>query len=454
MPSPTPTSVAPTRPDSALRHAPFRWLVAGAAVNSLGNGIAPVALAFAVLDLGGDATDLGVVVGLYALADVLMVLFGGVLGDRFERRTVMQLSMVGAGLAQGTAAFLLVTDAATVWLLAGVGMLIGALGALGGPSSAAITPQTVPPGLLRQAVVWRRLAQNTAVILGSGAAGLLVVGVGSGWALAVDAATFLAAAVAFGRVRVPAATEPVAGGSLRRDVAEGFREVVRHTWLWLLLLQAMLYHLFYGGAQGVLGPIVVGDEIGRAAWGYALAAMMTGFVVGGLVTVRWRPRRALHVGTWFLALTAAFPLAIAVSDSLTLVLLGAFLHGFGLEIFSVGWDLSIQENVRPDKLARVYSFDMVGSYVARPVGLALTGPVAEVVGYRAWLAVVAAVIAASVLASLLNHDVRHLERRPEDAEDAEDAGTADAADVTALTLPVAEPQQSLAEPQVNAARPS
>ena len=157
---------------------------------------------------------------------------------------------------------------------------------------------------------------------------------------------------------------------------------MRHTWLWLLILQALLYHLFYGGAQSVLGPIVVGDAWAGPAWGWALSAMMVGFVVGGLVTLRWRPRHALFVGTCFLALTAAFPFAMAWSDSLAVVLVGAWLHGFGLEIFSVGWDLSIQEQVEPDKLARVYSFDMIGSFIARPVGLVLTGPLATLVGYR------------------------------------------------------------------------
>jgi predicted MFS family arabinose efflux permease len=138
---------------------------------------------------------------------------------------------------------------------------------------------------------------------------------------------------------------------------------------------------------------------------------MVGFVVGGLVTLRWRPRRALYVGTWFLALTAAFPIAMAWSDSRALVLLGAWLHGFGLEIFSVGWDLSIQENVAPDKLARVYSFDMIGSFIARPVGLVLTGPLAALVGDRAWLTVVGAVIVGSVLVATTSRDVRRLERR-------------------------------------------
>ena len=399
--------------DHPLRHAAYRWLLSGVAVNSLGNGIAPIALAFAVLDLGGDASDLGIVVGLYALADVAAVLFGGVLGDRLPRTVMMQGSSALAAVAQSLVAVSLIGDWSSIPLLAGLGMVNGALGALGGPSSQAITQQTVPAGQLRTAITWRRLSQNVAVIVGSGAAGLLVAGVGSGWALAVDAFTFAFAAGCFGLVRVAALVVPAERGSMVADVREGFAEVMRHTWLWLLILQALLYHLFYGGAQGVLGPIVVGDSLGRPAWGWALSMMMVGFVVGGLVTLRWKPRRALYVGTWFLGLTAAFPIAMAVSDSLTVVLVGAFLHGFGLEIFSVGWDLSIQEQVAPEKLARVYSFDMIGSFIARPVGLALTGPIAELVGFRTWLLVVGGVIIASVLVALTSRDVRRLERNAE-----------------------------------------
>lgn len=403
-----------TTADHALRHPAYRALFVGQTVNSLGNGIAPVALAFAVLDLGGDATDLGIVVGLYALADVAAVLFGGVLGDRVSRRLMMQGSSAAAGLAQAVAATSLVGGWSSIPLLATTGVLIGAFGALGSPSSSAITLQTVPADLLQQAITWRRLGQNVALIAGTGLAGVLVVAAGSGWALAVDAATFGLAAVAFARIRVPALPAPESTGMLA-DVGAGFREVMRHTWLWLLILQALLYHLFYGGAQGVLGPIVVGDAFGRAAWGWSLSVMMAGFVTGGLVTLRWKPRKPLYVGTWFLGLTAAFPLAMAWSDSVALVLLGAFLHGFGLEIFSVGWDLSIQQNVAPDKLARVYSFDQIGSFIARPVGLALTGPVATAVGMHAWLAVVGAVIVGSVLVALTVPDVRRLQRQDEPA---------------------------------------
>ena len=101
---------------------------------------------------------------------------------------------------------------------------------------------------------------------------------------------------------------------------------------------------------------------------------------------------------------------MALSDQLGVLLFGAWLHGFGLELFSVNWDLSIQQNVAEDKLARVYSFDLVGSFVARPLGLALTGPIAAVVGFDRWLVVVAVVMGGSSLLALLSPDVRHLER--------------------------------------------
>jgi MFS family permease len=247
-------------------------------------------------------------------------------------------------------------------------------------------------------------------VVGFAAGGVLVAAVGSGWAIGVDALTFAAAAYCFARLDVPHTRPDAPRGSMLADLGEGLREVLRHTWLWLLIGQALLYHLFFGGAQSVLGPIVVSDDFGRSAWGVALGSMMGGFVVGGLLCLRWRPRRGLYAGTALLPLTALFPFAMAVGGSLPLVLAGAFLHGFGLQVFDVQWQVAIQENVPEEKLARVYSFDAVGSFVARPLGLVLTGPVAEAVGFSRWLVVVGAVMSGSALLSLLSADVRGLRR--------------------------------------------
>ena len=395
---------------SPWRSTSFRWLLAGRTVSSLGSSIGPVALALAVLHLGGTATELGLVVAAYALVDVVTTLFAGVLGDRFSRTLLMRGSAVLACLSQAFVAVALVGGWATVPLLAAMSAVNGALSAIAGPSSRAVVPQTVPAQALPTAVSALRLSQNTAMVAGFSAAGLLVALFGPGWAIAVDAATFAVAALCFSAMKVAPLAAPVAQ-SLLADLRAGATEVFRHTWLWVLVVQALIYHLMYGGAQGVLGPIVVTRSFGDAAWGWALGALMTGFMVGGVVTLRYRPRRMLFSGTAFLALTACFPLAMALPVGLPVVLAGAFLHGLGLEIFSVSWDLAIQQNVPADMLARVFAFDQVGSFVMRPLGLALTGPVAEAVGVRHWLLVTALVMAASTGLALLTPSVRRLERQ-------------------------------------------
>jgi MFS family permease len=408
-----PTPVLSTGSDrlGPLRHRNFRLLAVGVGASSLGNAITPIALAFAVLDLGGSASDLGIVVAAFALAEVATLLFGGVLGDRVPRQLMMEGSAAACVVTQGLVAALLINGWASISLLACFGVLNGCLGALNRPSSAAMTRLTVPAAQIPAAVALRALIQTSVAVVGYAVGGVLVAGVGSGWAISVDALTFAIAAACYARLDVPHTRPEGVRPSMLADLGDGFREVMRHTWLWLLIGQALLYHLFYGGAQGVLGPIVVGDGIGRSAWGLAMGVLMAGFVAGGLVCLRWRPRHGLYVGTALLSLTAAFPLAMAFSDHLLPILVGAFLHGLGLQIFSVQWETSIQERIPDDKLARVYSFDMVGSFVARPLGMVVTGPVAGVVGFHNWLAVVGIVMGGSALLSLLSPDVRQLERQ-------------------------------------------
>ena len=402
---------------AALRSRDFRLLVTGTTTSALGNAVTPVALAFAVLDLGGTATQLGLVVAAFALAEVVTVLFGGVLGDRVSRTVMMEGSAAGSALCQLFLAGALVTGHATIAMLGVVGALNGVLSALSQPSSQAMTRLTVPPEDLASAVALRPLLQTTASTLGYALGGVLVAVVGPGWAIGVDATTFAVAALCYSRLRVPA--EPARPrASMLADLGEGAREVLAHSWLWLLIGQAMLYHLFFGGAQSVIGPIVVGDEHGRAAWGVTLGALTAGFVVGGLVSLVWRPSRIMVAGVLMLSLTALFPFAMAVSSLLWVVCLGAFLHGFGLQVFDVLWNLAIQQRVAPDKLARVYSFDIVGSFVARPLGLALTGPIAEAVGFDRWLVVVGCVMGGTALVTLLSADVRRLTALDSDREPA------------------------------------
>ena len=221
------------------------------------------------------------------------------------------------------------------------------------------------------------------------------------------------AALCFGLIDVPSPPAPESRPTVFADLGEGRRaEVLRHTWLWLLIGQALLYHLFFGGVLGVLGPIVVSADLGRAAWGWALAALMAGFIAGGLVSLHWRPRHGLYAGTALLSLTAALPAGDGALGPAGRAAVRRFLHGFGLELFSVNWDLSIQQNIAEDKLARVYSFDLVGSFVARPLGLALTGPIAAVGRLRPVAGGRRGGDGRLVAARPAVTHVRHLERHP------------------------------------------
>lgn len=409
-----PSTEPPAKRRSPLRHRNFRRLVTGTAASSLGNAITPVALAFAVLDLGGTVTQLGIVEAVFATCQVVTTLAGGVLGDRVSRKLMMEGTAAISALITGALAATVILGIATIPSIAVMGGLAGIVAALNQPSAMAMTKVVVPDEELGKAVSIRSLLQTTASTIGYALGGVLVAAVGPGWAITVDAITFAIAAVAYAGMRVPH-ERPAHQASMFSDLAEGFREVMRHSWLWFLILQALLYHLFWSGAHSVLGPIVVGEGIGRASWGFALAALMAGFFVGGLFCLRFRPRRLLSVGVFFLAMTGLFPVSMALSDTLWPILLGAFLHGFGLQVFDIFWQIAIQQEIPEEKLSRVYSFDIVGSFIARPVGLALVGPVAVAVGFDPWLLIVAAVISGSALMSFSFAGVRRLERAPEAA---------------------------------------
>jgi predicted MFS family arabinose efflux permease len=393
-----------------LRHRPFRLLLAGRTISALGNAFAPIALAFAVLDLTGSATDLGLVVGTRTLVNVLFLLFGGVLADRVPKPLLMVGSSVAAALTQGAVAALVLTHSATIPLLIGLSAVNGMVGALALPASASILPQTVPADVRQQANALNRLAFNAAAVIGAPVAGVVVAAVGPGWGIAVDAATFLLAAMCFALLRVPL---PAAGPQAHRprlfaDLRTGWSEFRSRTWLWVVVAAFGVINAAWAGGFYVLGPVVADDTIGRRAWGFVLAAQTGGMIAGALVAMRLRLRRLLYFGVFSCLFMALPVLALGVRPQLWLLIGGAFVAGMMLEQFGVAWETTMQEHVPADKLARVYSYDMVGSFVAIPVGEMAVGPIAHAVGLTPTLVGAAVLMTLAVLGMLSSRAVRTL----------------------------------------------
>ncbi|MGI5146704.1 MFS transporter [Plantactinospora sp. CA-294935] len=392
-----------------LRHRPFRYLAIGRAATMLGNAVAPIALAFAVLDLTDSVRDLGLVVGARSLTHVVFLLFGGVLADRLPRQAVMVVSCTLAALTQGAVAALVLTGTATIPALVALAAANGVVAAFAWPAAAALVPQTVPAELLQSANALNRLGINAAMIGGASLGGVLVAGVGPGWGLLVDATTFALAALAFARVRVHAVAGPRhERANPIRELREGWTEFVARSWVWVVVLGFLLINFAYASSVNVLGPDVADGTIGRTAWGVVLAAQTAGMVAGALVALRIRVRRLLLLGVFCMFADVLLLLGLAWAPSVVVLVAAAFVAGLAVEQFSVAWETSMQQNIPADKLARVYSYDALGSFLAIPLGQIAIGPVAEEIGNDPTLLVAAGIVLVAVLGMLADPGVRRL----------------------------------------------
>ncbi len=405
------------QPEAASRFGPlrerqFRLLFTGRTVSMLGSAMAPIALVFAILNtLDGSPTDVGIVLAVRQVTVVALVLFGGVWGDRLQRSRVMVGSNVVSGASQAVAGVLLLAGGAKLWQLAVLAAVNGASSAFFVPASTGIIPQTVPPTMLQQANAALRLGLNATTVAGAAIGGIIVAATNPGIAILIDALSYAVAAAALFSMHLPTGLR-MQGSSVLRELREGWHDFWSRTWLWAIVLQFGLLNAAASGAINVLGPNVAKHHLGGpAGWGLILTAQTLGLIVSGVVLLRWRPRRLLLVATCG-AFGIALPcLALARPLPLPAVLVCAFAAGLCLEIFGVLWGTAVQQEIPQDKLSRVSSYDALGSWALMPLGFAVAGPIAAVIGDRAaFLSAAAVVIGASALV-LLSHDVRTLERR-------------------------------------------
>jgi MFS family permease len=373
--------------------------------------MAPIGLAFAVLDsLHGSKTDLGIVLAARGLPQAAFILVGGVISDRLPRHAVMVGSNVVSMLTQGTVAVLLLSGHAELWHLVALSAVNGISSAFFFPASAGIIPQTVPEPMIQSANALLRLALNTANVLGAALGGILVAAAGPGWTIAIDAASFGAAAIFTGLMTIPAVVREHAPNFVR-ELSEGWDAFRSRSWLWSIVLQFSVLNAAFVGAFQVLGPSQAKEHYsGGLTWGLILAAESAGLISGGILMLHARPQRMLLLAT-FATLTLALPLALLGKPApAAAVAVAALIAGLGLEVFAVCWDTTMQQQIPGPMLSRVYSYDALGSICLVPVGFAVIGPVAEAVGTQTALYGAALLCVAATLPVFLVRDVRELRR--------------------------------------------
>ncbi|MGX1669132.1 MFS transporter [Streptomyces sp. NPDC055400] len=393
---------------SLLQQAVFRSFFAGRLVSLLGSSMAPVALAFAVLDASGSGHDLGVVLAAHMLPLLAFLLVGGAVADRFPRRTVLVAAHLGAACTQGAVAALLLTGRYSLPLVTTLEFANGALAAFTTPALRGIVPQLVAKSRLRQANSLLGSAGNATKILGPSLSGVLVVTVGSGPAIAFDALTYLVAAGFLARLSLTGASEASRRNTVLGDLRDGWSAFRAIRWVWVGTLSFCLLNLVQTGTWQILGPQLTRELSGETTWGFVLSARGLGMLVSSLLMYRLMVRHLLRFGQLAGVLGALPLLALGARAHAPWPVAAAFVAGLGSSVTAVAWDTSLQEHVPTHVLSRVASYDDLLSYVAVPVGQLCVGPLAEAFGAFRVTAAAGAVSAAAVLIPLASRAVRRL----------------------------------------------
>ena len=340
--------------------------------------MAPVAIAFAVL-AHGSASDVGYVLAAGTVPLVILLLVGGVVGDRISRRKLMLQSDALRTIAE---------CALGIWVLLGnpplrgfmvLAALMGVGEAFFSPALTGIVPQMLSEKKLQQGNALNGISNSTGRIIGPAIAGVIVAITSPGWAILIDGLTYFVSVVSLAFIRIEwiASDEPEPFITLLR---QGWKEFWSRSWLWAVVIQSSFVNALFASFL-VLGPVVAKQSLGGAsAWGAILAAEGAGAVLGGVIMLRVHPRRPLLIATLS---SLVFPLPlffIATRSPTALIAMFGFLAGGFITVFSVQWTTTLQREVPANVLSRVSAYDWFGSLVFLPIGMALVGPLASRIG--------------------------------------------------------------------------
>ena len=392
---------------SVLRERNFRYLFAARTISFFGTNLAPIAVAFAVLGLGGSATDVGLAFAAWTLAQISTLLVGGVIADRLPRRLVMIGSDTASLCVRVAMGALLVSGHARVWELIALQAVGGAAVAFYSPASTGLVPETVPERLLQQANSLMSIARYAAFPLGAAVGGTLVATVGSGYALLLDGATYGTSALLLAMMHLPRRAT-AAATNIVHELREGWQAFTEHTWVWLLTLWISLYFLVTYAPFFVLGPYVAKQELGGAsAWAVIVTGEAIGSLAGGLAGLRLRARRPMFTIGALFTVTALQCVMLALRAPALAIGAAAVLAGFAFSYGTVVWDTALQTLIARDKLSRVSAYNWMGAMIFLPSGYAIAGPVADMIGVSTSLWIGAGWIVVTTIAVLSVPSVRN-----------------------------------------------
>ncbi|WP_328472988.1 MFS transporter [Streptomyces sp. NBC_00448] len=390
----------------------FRRYFAARTISLTGDAMLPVALTVAVLNDGYGATGVGLVLAAPLVPWVSLMLFSGVLADRIGPLPMMVSSDLMRFVGQGILATAILLGHAPLVLLVVMQVLSGIGTAFFQPGVGSIVSDLTEE--VQQAVGLLRTSEAMVTMLAPAVAGLALTVWSPGAVVGVDAASFAASGVLLLFLRLPGrkAAQAPRGGFVRSDLVEGWHEFTSRRWLWTVIVIFGLFGLLVFGPFYVLSASTITEHHGSQTYGMVVALQGVGAICGGFLGTRIRPRRPLKVAAGVLLLTIPQVLALAGGVGIPLLAGTVCLGAVGRSVWSVLWGSTEQLHVPKAVLNRIYAYDVVGSVALLPVGRALAGPLAEVMGDTPLLLLSAAAALAGSAAMLATREIRTLPAAP------------------------------------------
>jgi MFS family permease len=370
----------------------FRRFYTGYATSLLGSSMSTVAIAWAVLDSGANATGLGYVFAAAVVPQVLLMAIAGAIADRLGRRRVMLTADALRCAAQASLAAAVFAGRPALWVFVLLAGLVGTGEAFFTPAMDALTVVVAPRDQLGNANALYGLATSATRIAGPVLGGLLIALTGPGVVVAADAASYAMSVLALSLLTMSGGTagpapagRPASGRPARqalwRDMAEGWADFRSRTWLWATTVQFAFFNLITWAPWMLLGPVMGRAYLGGAAvWGAIMGVQGAGAIAAGLLSLGRRPRRPIVVATIGTFCYALPDVPMAVHASAVWVAAAAFCCGAGSAVFSTFYGTALQQQVPPELLARVSALSIFPAYGVGVIGYAIDGPLAAAFG--------------------------------------------------------------------------
>jgi predicted MFS family arabinose efflux permease len=372
------------------KHREPRLLVSGQAISNFGDGVAIVALTLLVLDTTHSVTALGWFAAARMTPQVVFLLVGGAIVDRFSRRLLLILSDVVRAVLTGAIVILILSHSLHYWELIFFAVFFGSFDALFYPCIAAFTPEIVSEDLLPAMNAVRPLANNLMGSTIGPAVGGLLAAFSTSLSIGVDCATFVVSATALALMRSTPKPIRKEGATMIGDIKEGLQYVVRTRWLWTTSLSVTLVNAFVLTPMFVLIPYFLRHNLHLAKdyVGFAVAAAGVSGALGALVVANLpMPKRRIRMMWIYWSIGSMTALVMGIATNFWEVIVFPIVVSPTIIFGNVIFESMMQSEVPRELLGRVSSVDWFVSLGVAPLGLVIASQVANAIGVRAYFVV-------------------------------------------------------------------